>query len=144
MIKIVRFFSVFFYSLIFSQEQPVQTTQLNELMMVGKNGKVIIDAEKPAYYPLGLAIFKNAIVKNFRSRKISSTLEKEFCEITFVIERDGTMTEIKASGTNESFNNEAMRAVAKITRKWVPAELNGEKVRYRFRIPLTIAIDQKQ
>ena len=143
MMKIALFFSVFFYSLIFSQEQPVQTTQLNELMMVGKNGKVIIDAEKPAYYPLGLAVFKNTIVKNFRSRKISSNLEKEFCEITFVIERDGTMTEIKASGTNESFNTEALRAVSKTTQKWVPAEIDGEKVRYRFRIPLTISINKK-
>ncbi len=143
MIKLLLIFTLFFFHSALAQEKPVQTTELNELLLVGKNGKVKIDDEKPAYYPLGNDVFKNTIVKNFKFRNISSPSAKEFCEITFVVERDGTMTEIKASGTNESFNNEAVRAVSKITRKWVPAEINGEKVRYRFRIPLTITMNQK-
>lgn len=56
----------------------------------------------------------------------------------FVIERDGTLTGITASGTNESFNNEAIRAVSKIKGKWSPATINGQKVRYRFKVPLTL------
>jgi hypothetical protein len=53
------------------------------------------------------------------------------------------MTEVKAYGDNESFNREAERGLLKIKDKWTPAELNGEKVRYRFRIPLTISFNQK-
>lgn len=102
MVKIVLFFSVFFYSLIFSQEKPVQTTQLNKLMMVGKNGKVKIDAEKPAYFPLGIQMLKDEFMRNFRSRKIVSSLETESCEITFIIDKEGNMTEIKASGITKA------------------------------------------
>ncbi len=143
MMKIIRFLAVFFPVLIFSQEQPIQTSQLNELLIIEKNGRVKIEAEKPAIFPLGIAALRNTIAKNFRMRKVDVIADLESCSITFVINKEGFMTEVKASGSNESFNREAERAVLKIKDKWIPAELNGEKVRYRFRIPLTISFNQK-
>ena len=63
---------------------------------------------------------------------------KEFCELKFIIDRDGSITNVTANGTNESFNKEAIRAITKIKTKWIPAKINGELVRYRFRIPLNL------
>lgn len=60
------------------------------------------------------------------------------CEITFIVERDGSVSTIKASGDDESFNTEALIAVSKIEEKWIPAEINGQKVRSRYRVPLNI------
>ncbi len=143
MMKIIPFLAIFFPVLIFSQEQPIQTTQLNELLITEKNGRATIDAEKPATFPLGVTVLRNKIAKNFRMRKVHSNAETESCSITFLIDKEGFVTEVKAYGDNESFNREAERALLKIKDKWTPAELNGEKVRYRFRIPLTISFNQK-
>jgi hypothetical protein len=129
---------------VFGQEESVKgSANLNELVLKEKNGKAFMDAEKPAIFPFGTNNLNSRIIKNFRMRKISSNADKESCEITFVIDKEGLMTEVKTSGSNESFNNEAEKAILKIKDRWIPAEMNGEKVRYRFRIPLTITFNNK-
>jgi protein TonB len=143
MTNIITLLGLFLSFLTFAQEQQVQTTQLNELLMVEKNGRTKIDAEKPAVFPLGVTAFKNRVSENFRMRKIISNAEKESCELLFIVDKEGSMVDVKASGSNESFNREAERAVSKIKDKWIPAELNGEKVRYKFRLPLTITFSKK-
>jgi len=128
----------------FGQESVKGSAELNELLIIERNGKAKIDAEKPASFPLGTTAFKNMISENIRMRKIISSAEKESCEIIFVIDKEGSMVEVKASGSNDSFNKEAERAILKINDKWIPAEMNGEKVRYKFRIPLTIRFSKKK
>ncbi|HEX7870610.1 MAG TPA: energy transducer TonB [Chryseobacterium sp.] len=59
--------------------------------------------------------------------------------ISFAIERDGSMTDLKVAGSNESFNAAVKKAVKSIKDKWKPAIYKGEIVRSRFRIPLTIS-----
>lgn len=58
--------------------------------------------------------------------------------ISFAIERDGSMTDLKVTGSNESFNAAVKKAVRSIKDKWKPAIYKGEIVRSRFRIPLTM------
>lgn len=84
------------------------------------------------------------LYQNFRKRKIIYSGKKETCEIIFVIDTDGSMTDIRTIGDNEPFNQEALRAISKIKGKWIPAERNGEKVRYRFRIPLTMDFETQK
>lgn len=93
--------------------------------------------ETVAVFPKGTKVFRKMIKDNFRMRKINIT-ENIFCEITFIVEKDGKMSNIKASGNDEKFNEEAVRSVTKIKEKWIPARINGQKVRYRFRVPLNI------
>jgi len=57
-----------------------------------------------------------------------------------VIERDGSMTDLKVTGSNEKFNAEVKKAVRSIKEKWMPGKIKGETVRSRYRIPLTINI----
>ncbi|WP_157844173.1 energy transducer TonB [Chryseobacterium sp. Leaf180] len=64
------------------------------------------------------------------------------CTLSFVVARDGLITDIKASGNNESFNKEAVYALSEIRKKFIPATINGEPVRYRFRIPLNITFQE--
>ncbi|UFH30630.1 energy transducer TonB [Chryseobacterium sp. C-71] len=139
MTKFLTLFSLIFFRFIFGQEAIDGTTELNELALIQKNGKIKIDAEKPAVFSLGNIEFQNLISKNFKVRKVVTNLETETCQIIFIVDKDGSMVEIKSFGTNESFNNEAIRAISKIKQKWIPAELNGEKIRYKFKVPLTIS-----
>ena len=96
------------------------------------------DVEQMAIFPNGGAEnFRKLIAENFRENKVQGK-GKEFCELTFVIDREGKVTDIKAHGTNESFNKEAIRAISKIKTRWIPAKINNQNVRYRFRIPLNL------
>jgi len=57
--------------------------------------------------------------------------------LSFIIERDGTMSNILAEGENESFNKE-MEIVVKedIKDKWIPAEIKGKKVRFYYNMSI--------
>lgn len=125
----------------FTQAQEIAgTTELQELDLKKNQSETFKEVEKPAEFSGGIIAFRKKFAKNFKEKNvISKGIEK--CELTFVIERDGTLTDIKASGTNESFNNEAVQAVSKIKNKWSPATIAGQKVRFRYRLPLTMSFE---
>ena len=57
--------------------------------------------------------------------------------LSFIIERDGTMSNILAEGENESFNKEMERVVKEdIKDKWIPAEIKGKKVRFYYNMSI--------
>lgn len=58
--------------------------------------------------------------------------------LTFVIENNGKMTNIKAEGENESLNNEVVRAVKSIDEKWNPALKGGKPMASKYKIPFRI------
>ena len=83
----------------------------------------------------GLNGFRSKFMNSFDS----SSVEAEGAlstEITFVVERDGTLSQVKASGSNKDFNSEAERTVKSIKTKWIPGKVNGQPVRSRFRFPV--------
>lgn len=96
--------------------------------------------ETPAIFPKGTEVFRKMIADNFRMKKIKSD-ENLSCNITFIVDQRGKITNIKAEGSNLEFNKEAIRAVSKIKTRWKPAEIKGHKVRYLFRIPLNIKFE---
>ena len=61
--------------------------------------------------------------------------------LTFIVELDGTISDISAKGENQSFNEEIERAVKSIQTKWIPAEVKGEKVRSKYYVPVKITIE---
>ena len=93
--------------------------------------------DRASEFPGGINAFRKKIADNFRGRKVLG-VGLVRCEISFIIENDGRMSNIKANGSNDSFNVEAIRAVSKINDKWSSAKVNGEKVRSFYRIPLTM------
>lgn len=133
-------FSTLLFSYFSNAQVVAGTTELEEVDLKKYKTEIFAIVEKPAVFPKGLDIFRQKIAKKFKGKNIIGT-GVETCIITFVIERDGTLTEIQASGKNKSFNNEAIRTVSKIKEKWIPAEINGYKVRYRFKVPLTFKFD---
>ena len=61
--------------------------------------------------------------------------------LNFIVEVDGTLSDISAKGENQSFNEEIERAVKSIQTKWIPAEVKGEKVRSKYYVPVKITVE---
>lgn len=56
--------------------------------------------------------------------------------VTFVVERDGSITDVKvAKGVDPSLDKEAMRVVKSMPR-WIPGKQNGTSVRVKFTVPV--------
>ena len=61
--------------------------------------------------------------------------------LSFIIEPDGTMSNVLAEGENQSFNKEMKRVVKEdIKDKWIPAEVKGKKVRSYYKMPIRMRI----
>lgn len=127
--KLIAFLTLIFSSFVFGQ--------VKDTIIDGKKTEIYSSIEKEAVFSKGSAEFQRLIAENFRLKKIRAT-SLISCEMNFIVERDGTLSNITATGDNESFNKEAIRAVTKIKEKWIPATINGQSVRQRFKVPLTI------
>lgn len=100
--------------------------------------EVYTEVEQVAEFPGGINSFRQRVADNFDTSAMSGGEGTLRTEITFVVERDGSITQVSASGSNSDFNREAERTVKGIRNKWKPAKVNGQTVRYRFRLPLTM------
>ncbi|KQR93827.1 energy transducer TonB [Chryseobacterium sp. Leaf180] len=100
--------------------------------------QVYSEVEQVAEYPGGINAFRNKVQSNFDGSAMNGDEGTVKTEITFVVERDGSITDVKANGKNSDFNSEAIRTIKSIKNKWAPAKINGQSVRYRFRLPLTM------
>lgn len=85
----------------------------------------------------GLAGFRKLFQQNFDSGAIDAdgTLK---AVVTFVVEKNGSISQVQATGSNRDFNKEAERAVKSISGKWRPGKKDNQEVRSRFRMPVTM------
>ena len=100
--------------------------------------QVYSEVEQTAEFPGGINSFRNKVSTSFDGSAMNGDEGTVKTEITFVVERDGSITDVKANGKNSDFNAEAVRTIKSIKNKWTPAKINGQSVRYRFRLPLTM------
>ncbi|WP_407486294.1 energy transducer TonB [Elizabethkingia anophelis] len=95
--------------------------------------------DQVADYVGGMDKFRNLFNGGFDNSSVKD--EGTFkTTVTFIIERDGSISDIKASGPDYDFNRETERTIKSIKGKWTPAKINGYPVRSRFRFPVTINI----
>ncbi len=60
--------------------------------------------------------------------------------ITFVVEKDGSLSDITVlKSLEKAFDEEALRAVKSMP-KWIPAMQNGEPVRAKYTVPITFRL----
>jgi hypothetical protein len=91
--------------------------------------------EKPEF-PGGISEFYKFVGNNFKTPEQPNLNGKVY--ITFIIEKDGSLSDIKnlrdiGYGTGE----EAIR-VLKICPKWIPGKMNGVSVRVMYSLPITL------
>ena len=93
-----------------------------------------------ASFPGGINKFRTFIAENY---KVPNSFDKEvlFIELVFVIEKDGSMTDIRMiSKGDKALEKEAIRVLKAMNKKWTPGKVNGEIVRSEKRLPLQISL----
>jgi periplasmic protein TonB len=87
-------------------------------------------------YPGGIEQFYEFISKNYKAPKVEGLRGKVY--VSFVIEKDGSLTDIKLlKDVGFGSGEEAIRVLKKC-KNWIPGEQNGKKVRVQFVVPISI------
>lgn len=100
--------------------------------------KIYTEVEQLAEFPGGEDAFREYIAEDFDTSVIEDEDDVVTTTVSFVVEKDGTMTQVKASGGPSEYKAEAVRTVKSIRKKWKPAKVDGKPVRYRYRIPISM------
>jgi hypothetical protein len=99
---------------------------------------VFSDVDQTAEFPGGVSAFRNQVSSKFDGSAMKGDEGAVKTEVTFIVEKDGSVSEVKANGRNQDFNNEAVRTINTIKSRWSPAKINSIPVRYKYRLPLTM------
>ncbi|SFT55061.1 hypothetical protein SAMN05421857_1521 [Chryseobacterium formosense] len=94
--------------------------------------------DKTADYPGGINALRKEIAQLFYGDGVYSESGNVKTNVGFIVEKDGTISNVKAEGDNFTFNRQAEIAVYSISEKFSPAYINGTPVRYKFRLPLAL------
>ena len=122
----------------FTNKKVIVTTSETEAVTNYPSEDGIYTAvEKKPDFPGGMQAFYTFVGQNFRAPEAEGVQGRVY--IQFVVEADGSLTNIKSlrdigHGTGE----EAIR-VLKLSPKWIPGEQDGEKVRVQYSLPISIS-----
>jgi len=135
--KNIVVFVLLMISIKVASQQPVATKNS------GDKGELTVyeSADKQPEFPGGINIFRQKFSSGIKSSKI---IGKGFvsAEAQFIIDRDGEITDIRVKGENYTLNEEIKNSLLSLSKtKWSPAEINGNRVRYRFRLPVKMNIE---
>lgn len=87
-------------------------------------------------FPGGTQKFLEFAAKNYKMPEEAGLKGKVY--VSFVVEKDGSLTDIKViRDIGYGTGKEAVRVV-KLSPKWSPAELNGKKVRSNYALPIPL------
>lgn len=119
-------------------------------------GKPSLDTGKPAApvgpvttnmldklpeYPGGIKKFYEYVGISIEKSEINDSSSSVSVIMGFVIEKDGSMTDIKVlRSSDKALEREAIRVLKALRIKWAPGFLNGEKVRTQYTLPIKVAI----
>ncbi|HVW94725.1 MAG TPA: TonB family protein [Mucilaginibacter sp.] len=103
--------------------------------------KIFTSVEKVPAFPGGMDAFYKYLSKNIRYPAIArenGTQGKVI--VTFVCERDGSLTDIRVSrGIGDGCDEEAKRVIS-ASPKWQPGIQNGRPVRVQYSVPITFSL----
>lgn len=100
----------------------------------------------PAEFPGGANLLRKLVSGNFNGSFLSGTEGSLKSVITFIVDENGKVRDIKTSGNDEKFNKEAYRAtkLANENMVWKPATLDGKAVAFQYKIPLSMTFETFQ
>lgn len=92
-------------------------------------------------YPGGIDAFYSDVLSNFKMPNIKEKMHVKI-HVSFVVEKDGTMSNIKViRDPGHGLGAAAIKALKKMKKKWAPGIQNGKAVRAMFTLPFAINID---
>ena len=97
--------------------------------------------DKQPQFPGGMDRFYAYVGRTFEKPEMDEPKTVRIL-VSFVIERDGGMTDINVlSRTNEALNNEAIRVLKSLKTKWSPGIKDGAPVRTQYTLPITVVAE---
>ncbi|MBT2621671.1 hypothetical protein J7E44_13020 [Chryseobacterium sp. ISL-6] len=97
--------------------------------------------DKSADYPGGINALRKEVAHLFYIDGVLSETKIVKATVAFIVEKDGTISNVEAQGDNFTFNRQAQIALYSLSEKFSPAIINGDPVRYRFKLPLTMSFE---
>lgn len=97
------------------------------------------DVTEDAQYPGGFETLRKEVADLFYSDAVLVDQKLLKANVVFVVEKDGSISFVKAEGDNFSFNRQAEIAVYLLPQKFSPAKIAGNSVRYRFKLPVAMS-----
>ena len=98
-------------------------------------------SDKAADYPGGINALKQEVANLFYTDGVYTKEKLLKTNVAFIVEKDGTISNVQAQGDNFTFNRQAEIALYSVSSKFSPAVIKGDPVRYRFRLPLTMNLE---
>ena len=93
-------------------------------------------------FPNGIDALREKVASLFYSKGIEYCKNELNTTVSFVVDENGSITDIKSEGENISFNKQAEIAMYLISEKFTkPALQKGNAVKYAFRMPLSIKFE---
>ncbi|REC44428.1 energy transducer TonB [Chryseobacterium sp. 5_R23647] len=100
---------------------------------------VFTDVEMMAEFPGGINAFRGLIkTKLIESNILGVNNDNLKTDVSFIIEKDGSLSDIKAEGLNSEFNNATIQTIKNIRNKWAHAKINLVAVRSLYKLAITI------
>lgn len=88
----------------------------------------------------GLQKFYEEFANEFVKPKLSDDINQIKIRLRFVVEKDGSFSDIQIIDDKLNVGEEAMRVLKKM-KNWEPAEYEGQIVRMYFILPINIAVN---
>lgn len=100
------------------------------------------ELDKQPFFPGGIKKFYEYVGSNFEKQNIDEEEGQSIrVLVSFVIEKNGTMTDIEVTRkTTPEIDKEAIRVLKSLKTKWAPGIKNGEPVRTQFTLPITVML----
>ncbi len=125
-------------------DEPVGNSDIKQVTEEETN-KVFVSVETSPAFPGGMDAFGKYLVKNIKYPSIdreNNVSGKVF--VQFVVERDGSLTDIKTlRGPSETLKEEAIRVLQK-SPKWSPGIQNGRPVRVQYTVPINFTLGSEE
>jgi exosome complex RNA-binding protein Rrp42 (RNase PH superfamily) len=96
--------------------------------------------QKAADYPGGLNSLRQEVVDLLYVDAVYSEEKTIKTDVAFIVEKDGSISNVHAQGNNFTFNRQAEIALYSLAEKFSPAMIQGDPISYRFKLPLTLTM----
>jgi protein TonB len=104
----------------------------------GSSAVPVTSLDKMPEFPGGMAKFYTYVGNNFNRPELDAERTLRVY-VSFVIERDGSITDIMVKNDpGYGIGKEAVRVLKSLKTKWIPGVLNGKAVRTAYNLPITI------
>lgn len=99
------------------------------------------ELDRQPSFPGGMKNFYEYVGRNFEKQELEEEGETFRVLVSFVIEKNGNMTDIEViQNTNQAVSKEAVRVLKSLKTKWEPGYKDNQAVRTRYTLPIVVQL----